>query len=137
MEKTTKELLDEAIETEIDNLYQISLKPDEKSKVVDDLVKLYKLKIEEIKIESEIEEKNRIRISEDMNRTYEMKLKDNQLSEQVKDRYFRLGIAAAELILPLIFYGIWMRKGLKFEETGAFTSTTFKGLLNKFKPTKK
>lgn len=137
MEKTTKELLDEAIETEIDNLYQISLKPDEKSKVVDDLVKLYKLKIEETKVESEIEEKNRIRISEDMNRTYEMKLKDNQLSEQVKDRYFRLGIAAAELILPLIFYGIWMRKGLKFEETGAFTSTTFKGLLNKFKPTKK
>lgn len=27
-----------------------------------------------------------------------------------------MGIAAAELLIPLMFYGIWMRKGFKFEE---------------------
>ena len=59
-----------------------------------------------------------------------------QLAEQVKDRYFKLGIAAAEIVLPLIFYATWMRKGFKFEETGTFTSTTFRGLFNRFRPTK-
>ena len=63
--------------------------------------------------------------------------KRSQLDEQVKDRYFRLGIAAAELLIPLMFYGIWMRKGFKFEETGTYTSTTFRGLFNRFRPTKK
>lgn len=54
-----------------------------------------------------------------------------------KERYFRVGVAAAELMVPLIFYGIWMRKGFKFEETGTYTSKTFTGLINRFKPTKK
>ena len=64
-------------------------------------------------------------------------LKDFQMSEQVKDRYFRLGIAAAEIILPLVFYAAWMKRGFKFEEKGTYTSTTFRGLFNRFKPTKK
>ena len=64
-------------------------------------------------------------------------IKRTQISEQIKDRYFKVGIAAAELMIPLVFYGIWMNKGFKFEETGAYTSTTFKGLFNRFRPTKK
>lgn len=60
-----------------------------------------------------------------------------QTNEQMKDRYFKVGIAAAELLIPLMFYGIWMRKGFKFEETGTYTSTTFRGLFNRFRPTKK
>ena len=60
-----------------------------------------------------------------------------QLAEQRIDRYVRIGIAAAELMIPIMFYNIWMRKGFKFEETGSFTSTTFKGLINRFRPTRK
>ncbi len=56
--------------------------------------------------------------------------------ESRKDRYFRLGVEAAAIILPLIFYGIWLRKGFKFEETGTFTSTTFRNLFNRFRPTR-
>ena len=40
-------------------------------------------------------------------------------------------------IPPLMFYGIWMKKGFKFEETGTYTSTTFRGLFNRFRPTRK
>ena len=69
--------------------------------------------------------------------TKDDELKQKQLEEQVKERYFRVGIAAAELMVPLIFYGIWMRKGFKFEETGTYTSKTFTGLINRFRPTKK
>ena len=74
---------------------------------------------------------------EDEAGTRDEEMKRNQLSEQIKDRYFRLGIAAAELMIPLMFYGIWMKRGFKFEETGTYTSTTFRGLFNRFRPTKK
>ena len=59
-----------------------------------------------------------------------------QIQENRIDRFIKAGTAAAELVLPLVCYGIWMRKGFKFEETGSFTSTTFKNLLNRFRPTK-
>ena len=52
-------------------------------------------------------------------------LKAFQLDENTLDRYAKIGIAAAELVLPLMFYGVWMSRGLRFEETGTFTSKTF------------
>ena len=36
-----------------------------------------------------------------------------------------------------MFYAAWMKRGFKFEENGTYTSTTFRGLFNRFKPTKK
>lgn len=102
-----KKLLDDAIETEINNLNSASNK-DEKSEVIKNLAALYKLRIEAF-----------------------------QLDENTLDRYAKIGIAAAELVLPLIFYGVWMSRGLRFEETGTFTSQTFKNLFNRFKPTRK
>ena len=73
----------------------------------------------------------------EIQRITENSLKEQQLTEQTKERYFRFGAEAAGIILPLIFYATWMRKGFKFEESGTFTSTTFRGLFQKFKPTKK
>ena len=70
-------------------------------------------------------------------RSCEEQFKAEQLKEQVKDRYFKVGIAAAEIIIPIVFYGVWLKRGFKFEETGIFTSTTFRSLFNRFKPTKK
>ena len=40
------------------------------------------------------------------------------------------------IIAPIVFYGVWMKRGLEFEKEGSFTSATFKGLINKFKPGK-
>ena len=97
-----KKLLDDAIETEINNLNSASDK-DEKSEVIKNLATL----------------------------------KAFQLDENKLDRYAKIGIAAAELVLPLMFYGVWMSRGLRFEETGTFTSQTFKNLFNRFKPTRK
>jgi len=41
------------------------------------------------------------------------------------------------LILPMTFYAVWMKRGFDFERTGTYTSTTFRGLFNNFKPVKK
>jgi len=102
----------------------------EKYNAIEDLAKLYRLRIEETRNEWDFNEKYESRYSD-------IQFKKDQLKEQVKDRYFRLGVEAASIILPLIFYAAWMKRGFRFEETGTYTSTTFRGLFNRFKPTKK
>lgn len=125
-ENSIKELLNEEIAEEIQALSTLTSGSKEKSTAIDDLTKLYKLRIEENKSEWDADEKYN-----------DNEVKRVQIAEQVKDRYFKLGIAAAELMIPLMFYGVWMKKGFKFEETGTYTSTTFRGLFNRFRPTKK
>ena len=136
-EKNIDELLSEEIAAQIKALSDLQSGTKEKSTAIDDLTKLYKLRIEENKSVWDADEKYNRRMMDEESVTKDGDFKERQIAEQVKDRYFRVGIAGAELLLPLIFYGIWMNKGFKFEETGTFTSSTFKGLINRFRPTKK
>lgn len=87
--------------------------------------------------EAELAIKERELGGKDADRVQEKEFQDRQAKDQVIDRCVRMGVQIGELVLPLIFYGIWMNRGFKFEESGSFTSTTFKNLLNRFKPTKK
>ncbi|GHV47368.1 hypothetical protein FACS189499_04750 [Clostridia bacterium] len=144
MNEEIRDLLGEEIKAEINDLSNLDAGSKEKSIAIDDLAKLYKLRIEETKLDWDFGEKHDRRIMEDehhksdvTNRENEELLKKKQLAEQVKERYFRVGVEAAGIILPLIFYAFWMKRGFKFEETGTFTSTTFRGLFGRFKPTKK
>ncbi len=137
MEDNIRDLLSGEISREIQALSSLNAGSKEKSTAIDDLAKLYKLRIEESKNDWEYDEKYNRRVMEEEAGTRDEEMKRTQLSEQIKDRYFRLGIAAAELMIPLMFYGIWMKKGFKFEETGTYTSTTFRGLFNRFRPTRK
>ena len=130
MDEEIKDLLGEEIKSGIRDLSSLPSGSKEKSSAIEDLVKLYKLRIEETRNEWDFNEKYESRYSDTL-------FKKDQLKEQVKDRYFRLGVEAAGIILPLIFYAAWMKRGFKFEETGTYTSTTFRGLFNRFKPTKK
>ena len=136
-ERNIEELLSEEIAAEIRALSGLNSGSKEKSTAIDDLTKLYKLKIEENKSIWDADEKYNRRVMEDEANARDDEVKRTQIAEQVKDRYFRVGIAAAELMIPLMFYGIWMKKGFKFEETGTITSSTFKGLISRFRPTKK
>ncbi|MCD8372126.1 MAG: hypothetical protein LUD27_02360 [Clostridia bacterium] len=56
---------------------------------------------------------------------------------QKKDTIIKWCIGIAEIVLPLTFYAIWLRRGFKFEETGTYTSSTFRNLFNNFKPVKR
>ena len=130
MNDEIRDLLEEEIKTEIRDLSTLEPGSKEKSTAIEDLAKLYKLRIEETKNEWDFSEKYDTRESDNI-------LKKDQLEEQVKDRYFRVGLAVAEIGIPLVFYAIWMDRGFKFEESGAYTSSTFRNLFNRFKPTKK
>ena len=133
-EKNVDELLSEEIAVQIKALSDLQSGSKEKSTAIDDLTKLYKLRIEENKSVWDADEKYNRRMMDGESVTKDNDFKERQIAE---DRYFRVGIAAAELLIPLMCYGIWMNKGFKFEETGTFTSSTFKGLINRFRPTKK
>lgn len=136
-EKSTKELFEEEIRNQIEDLSSLNAGSEEKSKAIDDLAKLYRLKIEETKVDWDADEKYNRRVMEENQLLTENDQKSSQLAEQIKDRYFKFGAEVAGIVLPLMFYAAWMRRGFKFEETGTYTSTTFRGLFNRFKPTKK
>ena len=126
MQDETMRLLSEEIESEFDNLSNLEPGSDEHSKAVESLSKLYKLKIEESKNETELVEKQK-----------EEQFKQEQLREQRIDRWVKIGVAVSELTIPLMFYGVWMSRGFRFEETGSYCSQTFRNFFGKLKPTKK
>ena len=130
MNDEIRDLLGEEIKTEIRDLSTLEPGSKEKSTAIEDLAKLYRLRIEETRNEWDFNEKYESRGSD-------IQFKKDQLEEQVKDRYFKLGVEVASIILPLMFYAAWMKRGFRFEETGTYTSTTFRGLFNRFKPTRK
>ena len=150
-----KSLLDEVIEAEIAYVGSLSPEDEKKSKAIQHLADLHKLRIDEIKAKTDADEKRLRRAMDSKQHRAELTLKErqadgdeaaraneeqfkqHQLNNQVLDRYVKIGVATAELVLPLVFYGVWMKRGLKFEETGTFTSQTFKNLFNRFKPTRK
>lgn len=132
-----RNLLDEVIEGELANLRNLPSDDENRSEAIKNLAALHKLRIDEVKVKMEAEEKREQREREDIERERDAQFKKRQLRGLAADRYVKLGIAAAELVLPLMFYGVWMREGFKFEETGTYTSQTFKNLFNRFKPTKK
>lgn len=136
MDEEIRSMLCDEIKREIESLSQMQDGSREKSEAIDDLAKLYRLHLEETKTEAEFDEQQSRRFMEDNHIDEENELKREQLQEQKRDRLCRLGAAAAEVVLPLIFYGIWMRMGFKFEQDGVYTSMTFKNLLSRFRPTK-
>lgn len=125
MDIITDNMLRKEIEREFDDLASLSPGSSEQKIAIENLATLYKLKIEETRNYLDLDDKTATR-----------KLEKEKMEKEIKDRYFKLGVDVAGIVLPLIFYATWMRKGLKFEETGTFTSTTFKGLINRFRPTK-
>lgn len=125
-----REKLEEELGAELDRLASLTANAQDTNDAIDNIVALYKLKLEEDKIALE-------RVEKEVDREIEDKIKTQQLKESVKDRYFRTGVAVAEITLPLIFYGIWLGVGFKFEEENTFTSKVFQSLYNRFRPTKK
>ena len=104
VETKAKELLEKEVESQISNLKHIQPGTEEMSEAVENVNKLYKLKLE-----------------------------DERLREEAKDKWLKLGGDLAKLGATLMFYGTWMRKGFKFEEAGSITSTTFHNLIGNFK----
>ncbi len=127
MEENIKAMLYDEIKAQINIVAASKSGTDERAEAIDDLKELYQLRLEEKKLSLE-----HLKLTRSEDKCERAKREQNE----TRERTFRLIIAGAEVVLPLVFYGVWMECGFKFEETGSFTSTTFKNLINRFKPTK-
>lgn len=114
-----KKMLDEEIRFEIDNLGDIDIGSEKQTVAVDNLAKLYKLRIDENRNLSDADEKQK------------------QLKEDARIQRIRLGIEIASIIVSVAFSSHWMRKGYEFETNQTYTSTTFrdcrKGVFDRFR----
>lgn len=121
MAEVTKSLLDEAIDAAKLNLDISEPGSEGRKEAVNELEKLYKLKLEETKTNLEFEEKWHRRVMD-----------SEAFEEQVKARKIDNILRAAGIGLPIgvsLIFTVW---GFKFEEEGTFTSDTFKWLRQKF-----
>jgi len=139
MNDRIEELLDEVIESELEKMKDSLESPEEKKVTVDYLVKLNNIQTERKEVkrkETELELKHleledKIEVQSDDKAYKEVLVKREMLQTFVKG-----GIEVFGVVAPIMFYSAWMKRGLRFEETGTYTSQTFKGLFGKFKPTK-
>lgn len=121
MEKINK-LLETELERQFDELQTLDAGSEEQSRAVENVVKLYKAKIDEQKAVWDSEDSYDRRVAE---------------SKQTKERWIKLGIDAAGIISPMIFYTLWMKIALGFETNGYPSSMTTKELFHLIRPTKK
>ena len=128
-DKDIRSLLEEEIRSEFGKLGSLQPGSKEHTEAIEALTKLYKLNIEETENDRSFRQKSEASVNADL----ELKLKAAEIDESAKNRYFRFGAEMAGVVLPLVFYGIWMKRGFEFEKEGTFTSTTFRGLINKFR----
>ena len=155
MDDKNFELLNDEIASLLENLNETEAGSDEYLGILKDLEPLYKLRLEEIKMMNARTDNDGRRDLESSIRFKELEIKEEQLTHEIescdierrtKNRQSniqtikdcaKMGIEIAGIVLPLMFYASWMQQGLEFEKTGSFTSSTFKGLFQKFKPTGK
>ena len=122
-----KNLLDDEIRSEMEDLAKMGLGSDDYKATVDGLTKLVDRRIELEKVENERKEKSESRINE-------TNLKLAQMEDDRKDRKVKNGIAIGGILLP-IGVTIWgTLKSLKFEETGSVSTIVGRGFIQKFLP---
>lgn len=136
MEDMTRSLLESEIESMFDDLSNLDAGSKEKSSAINDVVNLYKLKIEENKSNWEFDEKYEQRIMDDEHHQHDNELKEKQLRTQNMDRWINIGLQVGLTLVSIIAYDRWYRRGLKFEETGTISSPMTRNLLSKMLPKK-
>lgn len=91
------------------------------SKLASILEKLYKLLIDEEKIESEASERASQRGNDSEQREHEMMLK----MEETRQTWIKTVGDTTKIIFGLIANGIWIRSIMRFEKTGIIASKAF------------
>ena len=141
-------MLDEQIKAELGGLSGLAVGSKEHTEAIEGLAKLYRLRIDDSKAameyNKEIDDENFRRDQMEQEKTQhqeqverEEQSRKEQLAEQKKDRYINIGIAAAELIVPLVFFAKIYQMGYDLEKDGTFTVQTLKNLIRFVKPTKR
>ena len=146
MNKDIKLKIEEYVKKEFDNLKEYDPKLDgedcTRSSTVKDLISFIEILQKEDTNNNDLHLETRKLNNAEVKDNTEADIKNKELdvknkmdSELRYDRLIKIGSEIAKVAVPIIFYNVWMNKGFRFEETGTYTSNTFKNLFSKFKPT--
>ena len=158
MTEENETLLNGAIKDQIELLNGLDPEDESFTKVADTIVKLQKLDNEKEKsrldydkhyydnelnkqkldVEKELKKKeNELKASELEIKKLECDIKREQIEHDKKSGYIRTGVEIFGIVLPAVLYTRLFREGLRFEQSGTVTSSMFRNLIGKLKPTKR
>lgn len=123
------EIMDKELKRRFEDLENLKTGSDEQSKVTDNIVKLYKLRMDENEqnVSKEADE-DKLLLEKSKLELEAEKAKDDKLI-RILTTVTSVGISIAGFAVGSHWYG----KGFKFEETGTICSSTFKGLMKDFR----
>lgn len=123
------EMMDKELKRRFEDLENLKTGSDEQSKATDNIVKLYKLRMDENEqnVSKEADE-DKLLLEKSKLELEAEKAKDDKLI-RILTTVTSVGISIAGFAVGSHWYG----KGFKFEETGMICSSTFKGLMKDFR----
>lgn len=123
------EMMDKELKRRFEDLESLKTGSDEQSKATDNIVKLYKLWMDENEqnVSKEADE-DKLLLEKSKLELEAEKAKDDKLI-RILTTVTSVGISIAGFAVGSHWYG----KGFKFEETGTICSSTFKGLMKDFR----
>lgn len=137
MENKILDGLDEEIKRIQERMGKVEPASQEYDYLVDQLDKLHKLRMTEVKHDDDVSE-NAAKVERElMKDSDEAERQEQEAIERAKDRRFDKVMRAVEVGVPVVFYGALAYFGFKFEESGSISSFTFRNFLGKMKPGKK
>lgn len=107
-----KEKLEDAIKTSLEDVSQYSVGSNERKQAIEQIDTLYKLKMEEDKLEAEIE----------------------KAKEQKILNWVNVGVQAGSTLVMVVAYNCWLNKGYRFEENGTIRSPHLRNLVSRILP---
>lgn len=129
-----REALDEVIQKELTELKNMEVGSDDHTKAVNDLAKLYQLRIDEKKTAlAEMEKQADLKLREEQGAA-DSAIKEKQFRSERHGRIAKLIIDGAGVVVGALSIGVGanlFQKGLEFETTGTVTSSMFRNLLSR------
>ena len=123
------EMMDKELKRRFEDLENLKTGSDEQGKATDNIVKLYKLRMDENEqnVSKEADE-DKLLLEKSKLELEAEKAKDDKLI-RILTTVTSVGVTIAGFAVGSQWYG----KGFKFEETGTICSSTFKGLMKDFR----
>lgn len=137
MEQQSKEALERQIKTEIENLALLETGKEEKTRAVSDLSELCQIIREDEKASADYQIKMKELIQQRNESFNENSIRHDEIRSKFFESIIGHAVTGIGIGASLAFSAYWMKQGFKFEETGTFTSQTFRtlwsGFVKKFK----
>ncbi len=120
MNATIAMMLDEEYERTLEAVSQAQIGSEEAKWQLQKLGELHKQRMNEAKLRGDgILQDEELKLKK-----REASMKEEQTKESKKDRIIKIVLDGAAILVPVTVSSYWMAKGLKFEQTGTFTSRT-------------